>query len=1461
MHYSRRPSFRILQSAFRIALVALGAAGAATAVAQEVVYLKANATGDGSGTSWENACTTLADAVTAAAGQKPIYAARGWYQGAPTVTMVDGTVLYGGFRGDETGTTNAIFAARDPAANPTVFARVAPTALYWRHAVPGDNAVTYSNIAAATHPVFTVDADGVPAFNPPPAPEGEYDGYVIGGQSTYWKLFAITQNNGSTIDGIWSVNGYALVDSLNTGAPRRIRNCRFYGCSGGAVLGNNQNIEHNNDKESVRVEDCEFRYSTSMQVRPYGGHMIVDRCLFTDHFRTGIGDSGGVIWAWYRKVTVRNCIFTRCVATSSSTEGDVNYCPANCISRNQGNYIGVENCVFTNNLSMSTGGYGLPLLTPRESMVRGCLIARNRLETRAIAGRRYALVTGALRAGSTCAYEGCTFVSNSVAATVSEAGTFAVGILCNAPTGKMGVYNCAFVDNDVTCEDDGVSTPVLSQGVIFSEAEATTAGARATVVNCAFIRSAEDPDIRDVVQIGLHTADFHVINSVFTRGPRAQYNPFYASFPAKFHVRFCSVGGLTVRPDWLDIEEGWQTDAVPMARVTDAATGRISYRPLCKMPALRECAEVVTNAITANVIEPDRAPYYVNYKVRLSPDGAWFSPLGDTLAKTYENLGFADAFDASRPVAGAATRGPVQALPAAAETGRTLLVRSDPYGAGLYTPDYWQVVQPGDAMTPVSAVSADPTVATFSHWEDASGTTLAGATLDLGVLTDDITIAKVVFTVPQVSIVLDLGVYGVFTADGTTRKELTLPVDSAFPLYAVGNASDYVFVGWQPALPERVPAASTTYRGYGVTKDLRIVYLAPADDPVAANGAGDGTSWANAYRGDFIAAYRDAGTWRGEVWVKRGVYDASRSLDLLSNVHVRGGFAGTETDASQADPVANPVIYTGDANHDNRYNVGDAKGTDTGVAVIDYENLAYNLPSPASRLTYWSATRNVSDGISIAFTAVTAITNSVVEGLIVTGFKDKAANISPIAHVGWRKCIFIGNNTAVNANQAGAAFANYGACEFEDCDFIAMHTPLAILDNDTTQTDSNRLVRCRFRFNHGNASGTGGGFNVSNARRDIILDDCEFADTYIWEYQGYQRCPVQIDTCKNFVMRDCRILRNTYKNRCVAAFDIEAVGGNLTIERCVFRDNQKYGHGTDSGKTAAALRLNGLKFANANRHVIRDTLFEGNSVVHQESCNGAMQAVRQASALSHFRGLLEVVNCTFVSNYVDTAGAATDTYGATVHAARNDTLGYAIFANCLFKDNEVKGYSTCDVMCHSAATNTPVVFVNTVFTGKAAGYQPLFFHPNGFVTFRALNCAIQGYAPGAYPSAQWGWDIGNTAADATPDRRIARGPNGAYAIRAKASWAAKAGRPLHEDADGFLYVPMPEVNDAKPYFKLAASSTQSTWWQAAVSGMTEGNEADLRVRDAFGSPPRNRGGIPSLGPVNFVEGATILTLR
>ena len=237
------------------------------------------------------------------------------------------------------------------------------------------------------------------------------------------------------------------------------------------------------------------------------------------------------------------------------------------------------------------------------------------------------------------------------------------------------------------------------------------------------------------------------------------------------------------------------------------------------------------------------------------------------------------------------------------------------------------------------------------------------------------------------------------------------------------------------------------------------------------------------------------------------------------------------------------------------------------------------------------------------------------------------------------------------------------------------------------------------------------------------------------------------------------------------------------------------------------------------------------------------------------------MNCTFVSNYVDTAGAAAGTFGATVHAGRNGSQGYALFANCLFKDNEVKGYTTCDVMCHSSVTNTPVLFVNTVFASKAAGYMPLLLHSNGYVAFRALNCAIQGYAPGAYPSAQWGWDIGNTDADATPDRRIARGPNGAYAIRAKAAWAAQAGRKIHLGTDGFCYVSMPEVNDAKPYFRLSNATTYSTWWQTAVAGMTAENEADLRNRDAFGNPPRNRRGIPSLGPVNFVEGATILTLR
>ena len=103
---------------------------------------------------------------------------------------------------------------------------------------------------------------------------------------------------------------------------------------------------------------------------------------------------------------------------------------------------------------------------------------------------------------------------------------------------------------------------------------------------------------------------------------------------------------------------------------------------------------------------------------------------------------------------------------------------------------------------------------------------------------------------------------------------------------------------------------------------------------IAATGANDGTSWADAYTDLQVAL---ASTASGEIWVAAGVYhpttcspclDADRSIafDLKDNVAVYGGFDGTESNISQRDFNANLTILSGDIgtamdSTDNSYHV------------------------------------------------------------------------------------------------------------------------------------------------------------------------------------------------------------------------------------------------------------------------------------------------------------------------------------------------------------------------------------------------------------------------------------------------------------------------------------------------------------------------------------------------------------
>ena len=102
------------------------------------------------------------------------------------------------------------------------------------------------------------------------------------------------------------------------------------------------------------------------------------------------------------------------------------------------------------------------------------------------------------------------------------------------------------------------------------------------------------------------------------------------------------------------------------------------------------------------------------------------------------------------------------------------------------------------------------------------------------------------------------------------------------------------------------------------TNDPQSVLYVQAD----AAGAGDGTSWADAYN-----TLQDALTVAvpgSEIWVAAGTYvpggpgDRTATFQLRTGVGIYGGFAGTEASRDERDPAAHEAILSGDLNGNDR---------------------------------------------------------------------------------------------------------------------------------------------------------------------------------------------------------------------------------------------------------------------------------------------------------------------------------------------------------------------------------------------------------------------------------------------------------------------------------------------------------------------------------------------------------------
>ncbi len=424
-------------------------------VSASPIYVKQDATGLNSGSSWEHSYTNLQTALSAVEPDGEVWVASGVYvPGTPRTSsfrMKAGMVLYGGFLGSEVSLDDRVWST-----NATILSGD----------VLGDD-VGLDNQSDNVYQVVTG------------AERATLDGFTVTGGNADSGLSAYTQGAGMNnsfvsthIRNCVFVNNSAKSDggaiscqgaSSSSVITSRVENCRFIsnrsGRNGGALaFSYSSNI----------VDGCSFLNNHSDND---GGSVAASRCnnLIQDcsfvSNSTSFGRAGGAVVSSYSPSTFTNCVVA---GNYGATEGG-------------GIYIGggsdvapstLRDCLFVNNDALRNGG-GVCTYNAEISAER-CVFAGNRLEAESSvggAGMNIKLTTEGLVSVRECIFTdngwgafggGLALPYSSETASVT---TEVMRCVFSGNTGKHGgglyvqrahaplVQNCVFAGN--TASDNG----------------------------------------------------------------------------------------------------------------------------------------------------------------------------------------------------------------------------------------------------------------------------------------------------------------------------------------------------------------------------------------------------------------------------------------------------------------------------------------------------------------------------------------------------------------------------------------------------------------------------------------------------------------------------------------------------------------------------------------------------------------------------------------------------------------------------------------------------------------------------------------------------------------------------------------------------------------------------------------------------------------------------------------------
>ena len=257
----------------------------------------------------------------------------------------------------------------------------------------------------------------------------------------------------------------------------------------------------------------------------------------------------------------------------------------------------------------------------------------------------------------------------------------------------------------------------------------------------------------------------------------------------------------------------------------------------------------------------------------------------------------------------------------------------------------------------------------------------------------------------------------------------------------------------------------TASQSFSVTLALSRLYV-----DASATGTGTGRSWTNAFTELRDAlAYASSGD---EIWIARGVYKPSATsaavgFTLPAQISLHGGFAGGESELTEADPALNLTVLSGDIDGDDTV---DADGV----------TLSYTDHGPGGGNT------------SVPLINVAASQQATLSGLVLCGAASSAIQTASGSTLTLSDCVVRGNKKTGDGGALNALGANH---TITDCQFLQNYASAhagAIRNGVSGGTMT--LDRCILS---GNASGqNGGAFAIkggTSSTRTIRISECLLA--------------------------------------------------------------------------------------------------------------------------------------------------------------------------------------------------------------------------------------------------------------------------------------------------------------------------------------------------------------------------------